>query len=455
MKPKLATLLPLISAAIYLGCSAIPGHQFIGSPREIDSGKAFQGIDNRLATTQQSRIWFEDRTREIVGDALTMIKRNERDGASLDQQWYAFRRFGENLEQILRAREVRFYGGREADVRLALAGEYGSMIPFEADQDPGEIRLFTAHRDRDGFDLVIIGQNGREVALKTVIRLVYLFKFSDEEIKRKFIGGLDAFLPKVKIFLSSFPPRQEFISFFHQHRIADPDAVLIGFQGDTRSYLKEAGIGDPERYSTDSLRINWYPNANGKKTLLVSINGNRIYASRAGDLIEAIFEAFRAPPQTIVFFGSAGAIEAADLVGQIIAPTVVVNDDYFNPDRPGGKLAHLIHNRAAAILPVKTAHVSVESTVLETTKWAAAKKNNRIMTVDQELYHVVNAINTSSYRGKIRLYVGILITDNVSTVAGQHGLTLQYAEDIIAQTTATRRSFLAQVLAEVGITRNN
>ena len=454
MKPRLATLLTLISAAIYLGCGAIPEHSVIRSPRGIDSGEAYQGIDNRLAGTQQSRIWFEDHTREIVGDALTMIKRNERDGASLDQHWYAFRRFGENLEHILRAREVRFYGGREADIRLALAGEYRSMIPFEANQDPGEIRLFTAHRDRDGFDLVIIGQNGREVALKTVIRLVYLFKFSDEEIKRKFAGGLDAFLPKVKIFLSSFPPRQEFISFFHQHRIADPDAVLIGFQRDTRSYLKEAGIGDPERYSTDSLRINWYPNANGKKTLLLSINGNRIYASRAGDLIEAIFEAFRAPPQTIVFFGSAGAIEAADLVGQIIAPTVVVNDDYFNPDRPGGKLAHLIHNRAAAILPVKTAHVSVESTVLETTKWAAAKKNNRIMTVDQELYHVVNAINTASYGGKIRLYVAILVTDNVSTVAGQHGLTLQHAEDIIAQTTTTRRSFLAQVLAEVGITRN-
>jgi hypothetical protein len=84
----------------------------------------------------------------------------------------------------------------------------------------------------------------------------------------------------------------------------------------------------------------------------------------------------------------------------------------------------------------------------------AAKKNNRMMTVDQELYHVVNAINTSSNGGKIRLYVGILITDNVSTAAGQRGLTLQYAEDIIAQTTATRRAFLAQVLAEVGITRN-
>ena len=91
MKPRLATLLPLISAAIYLGCSAIPEHRVIRSPRAIDSGEAYQGIDNRLAATQQSRIWFEDHTREIVGDALTMIKRNERDGASLDQQWYAFR----------------------------------------------------------------------------------------------------------------------------------------------------------------------------------------------------------------------------------------------------------------------------------------------------------------------------------------------------------------------------
>ena len=98
MKPRLATLLPLISAAISLGCGAIPEHRVIRAPRAIDSGEAYQGIDNRLATTQQSRIWFEDHTPEIVGDALTMIKRNERDGASLDQQWYAFRRFGENLE---------------------------------------------------------------------------------------------------------------------------------------------------------------------------------------------------------------------------------------------------------------------------------------------------------------------------------------------------------------------
>src|SRR5262245_23300076 len=93
MKSRLATLLPLISAAIYLGCSAIPEHRVIRSPRASNSGAASPGIENRLAATQQSRIWFEDHTREIVGDALTMIKRNERDGASLDQRWYAFRRF--------------------------------------------------------------------------------------------------------------------------------------------------------------------------------------------------------------------------------------------------------------------------------------------------------------------------------------------------------------------------
>ncbi|HWH76159.1 MAG TPA: hypothetical protein VNT76_02265 [Candidatus Binatus sp.] len=155
-----------------------------------------------------------------------------------------------------------------------------------------------------------------------------------------------------------------------------------------------------------------------------------------------------------MFFGSAGAIDAADLVGQIVAPTVVVNNEYLNPDRLGGKLAHVIRNRAAAFVPVKTAHVSVENMVLETTNWAAAKKKNRILTVDQELYHFVDAVNTSPYGGKIRLYVGILITDNVSTAPSPHASTLQYAEDVIAQTSTTRRLFLAKILAEAGIIRD-
>jgi hypothetical protein len=69
----------------------------------------------------------------------------------------------------------------------------------------------------------------------------------------------------------------------------NPDAVMIGFRGDIRSLLKDDGVSDPESYTDESSRVNWYPDANGKKILLVSIDKNRIFASRSGELIEAIF----------------------------------------------------------------------------------------------------------------------------------------------------------------------
>jgi len=454
MKRSCTIFLASLTAAICLLVSATAQDKFIHSAQEIDRTGVFLPTHDSPAVAQELRDSFQDHTQEITGEGLALIKKNQCEGAPLDQRWYSFRRFGQSFEHFLTAREVRFYGGREADVRSAIARQYVSLVPLQADQDPGDIRLFKARRDSNSFDLVIIGQNSREVALKTMIRLAYLFEFMDERAKQRFVGGLDGFLRRVKIFLSSFPARQEFIAFFHQYRIADPDVVIIGFQRDTRAVLKEAGIGEPERYSSDSLRVNWYPDAGGKKVLLVSINGNRIFASRAGELIQAIFETFHSPPQSIVFLGSAGAIDSADLVGKIVAPTVVVNDEYFNAERHGGKLAQIIRNRATMIVPVKTAHVSVESMLLETMPWATKNKSNRIVTVDQELYPIVNAINTSQYGNKIQLFAGILVTDNVSAVHTYDQNTLQHAEDIIAQTGAIRKAFLAEVLSELGITRD-
>jgi hypothetical protein len=75
MKRSLATFLALISAAIYLPCSAVPGDRFNRSPRKNDIGEAYQSGNNGLATSQPSRVSFRDQTQEIVGDALTMIKK--------------------------------------------------------------------------------------------------------------------------------------------------------------------------------------------------------------------------------------------------------------------------------------------------------------------------------------------------------------------------------------------
>jgi hypothetical protein len=443
MKRGVTLLFLSITAAVCLSCGAFR------TDASVEQHTANQ-FDYGSAPDRQSEVRFQDRTKEVFADAMALIDKRDREGAPLDQRWYAFRRFGENLPEVLAAKEVRFYGGRELDVRTAIAGGYVSMTPLVANQDPGEIRLFKAWRGSDVFDLVIIGQNGREVALKTAIRLVYFFKLMDHTVQQRFVGGLHSFLQKIKIYQSSITPRQEFTAFFRQHRIADPDAVMIGFQRDTRSLLKEAGSGEPERYSSDSLRINWYPDVAGQKVLLVSINGNRIFASRAGDLMAAIFETFRSSPRSIVFFGSGGAIDAAHLIGRIVAPTVVTDGDFFNPHRRG-KPAQIIRNRAAAILPVQTAHTSVESVETETFDWAATNKRSKIMTVDQELFHIISSFNASPYSNQTQLFVAILVTDNVSASQEINADTLQYADKVIAQTTAMRRQFLSRVLAEIGV----
>lgn len=439
-------LAAVISAVICSSCIISPKATVTSSAQEIN-GQAQDRTIEAYRPSSNSGESFQDRTQEIVGDALKLIERNEREGASLDQHWYAFRRFGENLEQIFTAREVRFYGGPEAEILPALKDRYVSVTPIEPNQDPSEIRLFQGYRGTGSPDLIIIGQNGREVALKTVIRLVDLFGFMNQKHKRTFPEGLPSFLRRVRVYLSSTPPRQEFIAFFRQYHISDPDVVILGFERDARAVFKQAGIGEPKRYSSDSLRINWYPDADGKKVLLVSINGNRIFASRAGELVKAIFEAFRLPPRTLIFFGSAGAINFANSVGQIVAPTVVLMDDFFKSNGDSKKIPQIIRNRAAMIVPVKTVHTSVESVAVETVSWARANSQKRIVTVDQELYHVINAINASPFASAIHLYVGMFLTDDVS-VGPLSRETLEKAEDLIVRTDAVRQEFLAKILAD-------
>ena len=448
LRKRTCTILAVISAAICLSSGAFSEDKFTQSSW---GNTAYQESHRVQSATNELDGQFRDCTHEIVGRALALIDRNEREGAALDQHWYALRRFGENLEQILKAREVRFYGGREPEVLRAIASQYVSLDPIDADQDSSEIRFFAGRRHANSSDLVIIGQNGREVALKTVIRLAYLLKFMDDKNKRGFIG-FDSFFRKVKIYLSSTSPQQEFISFFNQYQITDPDVVMIGFQRDARAVLTEAGIGEPERYSSDSLKVNWYPNVNGKKILLVSINGNRIFASRAGEVMQAMLETFRSPPRTIVFFGSGGAIDSAQLVGQIVAPTVVaLQHENFAADQHNGKLAHIIRNHAATVVPIKTAHMSVESIVVETLNWAATNSQRRIMTVDQELFHVISAFNASPRASQTELFVGLLVTDNVPATLGFPETSFQCAEDVIARTGAVRRQFFTKILDQAGI----
>jgi hypothetical protein len=311
--------------------------------------------------------------------------------------------------------------------------------------------MYTGKRKNGSYDFIIIGQNGEEVALKTTIRLIYLTQFADEKTKQKYRDKLDSFDKSLKVLISSFSARQEFIAFFNKHGISNPDAVMIGFRGDIRSLMKEEGISEPESYTDESLRVNWYPDANGKKVLLVSIDKNRIFASRSGALIEAIFTISASNPPSITLLGAGGAIDAREMVGKIVTPVTVMNGDSLASDRNQGRLAHIIRNRAADEAAIKSADVTVESVVVETTTWVRKMKDQRIDTVDQELFHIMAAINSSAYADKVNVFVGTLVTDNVSSNANDTDVTLEHAEETISATGDIRREFFSKVLKALGI----
>jgi hypothetical protein len=439
MKQSIKILFSLLTSLVLLSCSSPP------TARPPDATNSIV-----------ARAWFEDRTHEIVAHAEKLIEKNRKEGAVLDQRWYGLKYFGKHQELIFNAAKVMFFGGLEVDVRTQFGDQYASLEPVEDNQDPGDIRLFVGKRKQGDYDFIIIGQNGREVALKTIIRLLYLATFVDEETRQKYRDKLESFKKSLKVSFSSASARQEFIAFFRRHGIRDVDAVLIGFRGDIRSLMKDESISDPESYADESLRVNWYKNANGKKVLLVSIDGNRIFGSRSGDLIEAVLavSASSSNPPSITFLGSAGSLDAPEMIGKIVTPTSVMNDDSLSASRDKGFLIHIIRNRAADEATTKTAAVSVESVVAETTQWAKNMKDHRISTVDQELFHIVNAINSSPYAGRIDAFIGSLVTDNVSSDALRSDATLEYAEEVISKTADIRKEFLSKVLRKIGILKN-
>jgi hypothetical protein len=251
--------------------------------------------------------------------------------------------------------------------------------------------------------------------------------------------------------MSPVSPRSEYLAFFKKHGIRNPDVVMIGFMGDASLVLSEMGFPRAATFSDETLRALWYPNVYGKKLLLISINGNRIFASRSRDLMEAIYDSAPDSRPLVTFFGSAGAIDAPSLVGKIVAPTSLMNADPFPRVKGQSALVHLVRNRAVDLVGLKSNHASVESVVVETTEWAKHVKGQRINTVDQELYHVIDAIHASPRGANTDIYAAVLVTDNVPSDLSDNDVTLEGAEETIAGTATLRQSFLLDVLTREGI----
>ena len=410
----------------------------------------FQIQANAEARAPRNSAAFEDETERFVSHAKKLIAKRDREGAGLDEKWYTLRRLQKHQEAILDAAHIVFYGGLEREVRQHLAHRYASVTPLEQDQDSGELRFFYGFGQGVPYDLIIVGQNGREVALKTVIRLIYLARFVDGA-GQKYRLKIHSPSTWLRVFMSSRSARNEFIDFFHRYGIHDPDVVMIGFRRDVRTMLRREGMEDPDSYEDESLRVNWYPQANGKRLLLISIDGNRIFASRAGALLDAILEISEDSPPSVGFLGIGGAIDEPELVGTIVRPTIVISGDPF-PAVETKHLVHILDNRFLDRTEIPTLHASVENVIVETTRWAEQMKMQRLRSVDQELFHIVHAVHASARVREMDLYAGILVTDTVSTDAQTNlHLTLEHAESTISNTSEIRQQFLARILKNMGV----
>jgi hypothetical protein len=442
MKRHLVHLVAALFCSVFLACGGFgaPTPQRTTAPAE------------RPGSAAQAGAAFEDRTLEIVSRAEELIDRNNREGAVLDQRWYGFRRFGAYQEMFLGADEIFFYGGREADITARIKGRYLSLAPLEDLPDPGDIRLFAGHLPNNKWDYIIIGHNGREVALKTIIRLIYMAKFADAEMKQKYRVRLTSFTKSLRVFLSRVSAREEYRAFLDKHAIRDPDAVLIGFMGDAGEVMTRMGFPSPAIFSDETLRVRWYSNVYGKKVLLVSINGDRIYASRSGELIRALYDVSPDSRPTITFLGSGGSIAAPYMIGKIIAPTVIVNGDRLGNGNAAAGFE--FRNPATELVSGRSVHTSVESVIVETTEWARQMLRRHVSTVDQELYHVIDAIHSSGRAADAPIYAGILVTDDVSEDKANNDKTLEEAEQTIARTVDLRKRFLSAVLQRTGVLRS-
>jgi hypothetical protein len=63
----------------------------------------------------------------------------------------------------------------------------------------------------------------------------------------------------------------------------------------------------------------------------------------------------------------------------------------------------------------------------------------------------MNAINSSPYAAKVDVFVGTLVTDNVSSNVQNTEMTLEHAEEVISATANIRREFFSKVLKTLGI----
>lgn len=242
------------------------------------------------------------------------------------------------------------------------------------------------------------------------------------------------------------------------HRLALEDAVMQEFQatldslGVVPDILQMGNVEQVERLLADKkiapVGDIIAPNLYGK---LYDINGKilfslkvepYLYADRAAELLRAVLT--RKSAATVIFTGTAGALNKELQIGDIIAPETFSQADTLEPEPVEGVTnvaQELIGHDPERGMFGSGIHGAVDSILFEDQQWFALQKE-RLTIVEQEVAHLARA--AAEARERVRLYAFFRISD----VLGEQDFTQNETDRPEARTPVNQGELVVQILEQ-------
>ncbi|MBI3552170.1 MAG: hypothetical protein HY077_06605 [Elusimicrobia bacterium] len=350
-----------------------------------------------------------DKDAKIVADMEAMKEQLKKDPSGMDLDWYLKRRTTPELTDFLAQHPdvgVRVYGGEVQAALRHLAESGYTEVSRLAGWAPTDIKKVVARNPKTGESVVAyIATSGDGVIKKQTARCL--------------LSGIDP--SRIEVFASKEKPVEEFRRILGSAE-ANPDVIMIGFEGKFEKMVKEQyNVRPIGEINSEGLQGKRYL-IDGKEVLAVSINGNYIYNERAGELVKAALPKSD-KPRAVIFLGIAGSLNHGIRKSDFVAPRT-----FAEISGAQAKPCPQVDNAAIPVMERmggadKGIHVgehgSVDTPLRETKTWMEQYsrwkgKDPALVkdVVEQELAGIVNAIGGDK---SISLYSVLEISDVVGT----------------------------------------
>lgn len=304
---------------------------------------------------------------------------------------------------------IEVYEGKTSEALRHVASRGYTEIRPLSDNPMTDFRKFTARRPADGkASLVVVGAPGRAYQREIAAHFVYYNLTAGTRI--------DPGRIRHRVLTDPNPAVSEFAKTLKVQRL-DPDIVLMGNVEEVKAKLGKEGIAPVRELLAPNL-YGWVYDINGKSVLSLKVEPY-LYADRAGAFVTALQER-SAKRRTVVFTGTAGALDQTMEIGDLVAPAQFQRSDTMLDESVGGSAVRnlavdtlsemgALKGDAGIFSGPKVTHGAVESILFEDEEWFKARRG-ALSIVEQELAGVAAAVAASS-GAQTDLYAFFRISD--------------------------------------------